>query len=163
MTMLTRWEPFTAVSPVFGDRMSQWFNEFLRQPFWNLDGNTGLSRFVPAADIREDAEGLTIYLEAPGLTEQDFEITLENNILTVRGERKLEQDEKMENFHRVERFYGAFSRSFTLPNTVDPESVNASYVNGVLEVHLAKRAEARPRQIQVRPGQKVLQGKRAAA
>lgn len=162
MTMLTRWETLPTL-PSLPDRMHQLFQEAFRWPFWGFDGGNGITRFAPPADIREDHDRITVFVEAPGLSESDFEVTLENNVLTVRGERKLEQDEKMENFHRVERYYGTFSRSFTLPSTVDPNSVNATYVNGVLQIEVAKRAEARPRQIQVRSGQKALEGKAKAA
>jgi len=84
---------------------------------------------------------------------------VENNVLTIKGERKLEREEKEENFHRIERRYGSFVRSFTLPPTVDTDTVKADYENGVLKVHLAKRAEAKPKQIKVNVGQKTIEAK----
>ncbi len=94
---------------------------------------------------------------------KDVDVRLENNTLTVRGERKFEKEEKEENFHRVERRYGSFYRAFTLPNTVDSDSVTADYDNGVLKIKLAKKAEAKPKQIKVGIGQKTLEGKGKAA
>jgi HSP20 family protein len=120
--------------------------------------------FIPPVDIYEDENKLTLKLEVPGIEEKDLDVRLENNTLTVRGERKLEQEEKEENFHRIERRYGAFSRSFTLPNTVDVENVRANYENGILRLELLKRAEAKPKQIKVSVGgQKTLEGKVKAA
>jgi len=91
-------------------------------------------------------------MEVPGIDEKDIDIRLENNTLTVRGERKFEKEEKEENFQRVERRYGTFLRSFTLPTTVDTENVTADYDKGVLVLKLAKRAEAKPKQIKVNSG-----------
>jgi HSP20 family protein len=88
-------------------------------------------------------------MEVPGIDEKDIDVRLENSLLTVRGERKLESETKEENYHRIERRYGGFTRSFTLPNTVNPEEVKASYAKGVLTIALGKRAEARPKQIKV--------------
>jgi HSP20 family protein len=94
-------------------------------------------------------------MEVPGIDEKDIDIRLENNVLTVSGERKIEKEEKQENFHHVERRYGTFSRSFTLPNTVDNESVAASYNNGLLKILLGKRADAKPKQIKVNIGKEL--------
>jgi HSP20 family protein len=88
-------------------------------------------------------------MEVPGIDEKDIDIRLENNLLTVRGERKLEKETKEENYHRIERSYGSFTRSFSLPNTVNTEEVKADYAKGVLTIHLGKRAEAKPKQIKV--------------
>jgi len=107
---------------------------------------------VPPVDIYEDEHKIVLKLEVPGMKENDLDIQLENNVLTVRGERKFEKEEKEENFHRVERRYGTFYRSFTIPNTVNAESVKASYEAGVLRVELEKRAEAKPKQIKVQVG-----------
>ncbi len=94
-------------------------------------------------------------MEVPGIDEKDIDIRLENNVLTVSGERKIEKEEKQENFHRVERRYGTFSRSFTLPNTVDSEGVTASYDKGLLKISLGKRADAKPKQIKVTIGKEL--------
>ena len=118
--------------------------------------------FVPPADIYEDEHSITLKLEVPGIEEKDIDVQLENNTLTVKGERKFEKEEKEENFHRIERRYGVFARSFTLPDAVDSGNVEANYENGILKIRLAKRAEAKPKQIKVTVG-KALEGKGKAA
>ena len=121
--------------------------------------------FVPAVDIYEDTKKVVLKLEVPGIDEKDLDIRVENNTLTVKGERKFEKEEKEENFHRIERRYGSFMRSFTLPNTVNPDSVKADYENGLLKIQFEKRAEAKPKQIQVNIGghKTIEQGKGKAA
>ena len=110
------------------------------------------STFVPAVDVYEDSEKLVLKLEVPGVKPEDLDIRLENQTLTIKGERKFEQTEKAENFHRIERRFGSFVRSFTLPQGVDTESVTAASDAGVLTVSLAKKAEAQPKQIKVQVG-----------
>ena len=111
-------------------------------------------------DVYEDEHNVTLKLEVPGIDEKDIDVRVENNTLTVRGERKLEKEEKEENFHRIERSYGSFSRSFTLPSTVDAGKVEADYDKGVLKIRLGKKAEAKPTQIKVNVGsQKSLEAK----
>jgi HSP20 family protein len=101
-------------------------------------------------------------LDVPGIDEKDIDVRLENNLLTVTGERKFEKEEKEENYRRVERQYGSFSRTFTVPSTLDPESVTASYDKGVLKIKLAKKAEAKPKQIKINVGsEKTLDAKGA--
>jgi HSP20 family protein len=107
------------------------------------------SNFAPPVDVYEDEHTITLKIEVPGIDENDINISIANNTLTVRGERRFEKDEKEENFHRVERVYGSFARSFTLPNTVDPEQISAHYEKGVLKIRLPKKAEAKPKLIQV--------------
>ena|SRR5579875_2939008 len=148
---ITRWDPFRDVLAL-QNRMNSLFQEFNRQG----DGNdlATTAAFVPPVDIYEDEHKIVLKLEVPGIKESDLDIQLENNVLTVKGERKFEREEKEENFHRVERRYGSFYRSFTVPNTVNPETVRASYDAGVLRLELEKRAEARPKQIRVELGGK---------
>ena len=105
--------------------------------------------FGPLVDIYEDDQKLTFKVEVPGIDEKDIKVETENNILAVHGERRLEKDIKEENFRRMERHYGAFSRSFTLPSTVDPQKIEANYAHGVLAIKMPKRAEAKPKQIKV--------------
>jgi HSP20 family protein len=105
-------------------------------------------------DVYEDAEKLVLKLEVPGVKPEDLDIRLENQTLTIKGERRFESNEKAENFHRIERRFGSFVRSFTLPQTVDSESVSAAADAGVLTVTLSKKAEAQPKQIQVQTGAK---------
>jgi HSP20 family protein len=107
------------------------------------------ANFAPPVDVYEDEQGVTLKIEVPGIDEKDIDVSIENNTLTVRGERTLEKEEKEENFQRVERQYGSFTRSFTLPNSVDLEQVSAHYNKGVLKIRLAKKAEAKPKQIKV--------------
>ncbi len=146
------------------DRMDRLVEDVFSDSFGFRTWGRGSTEFMPAADMYEDDNSLELRLELPGVPEKDLEISLQENVLTVKGERKLENNEKSENFVRQERAYGKFSRSFTLPSSVDPEHVNANYVNGVLHIRLGKRAEARPKQIKVNFGQKALEsGAKAAA
>ena len=154
MTMLTRWDPFRELT-VLQDRMNRLFQDFAPRGEQELTAGN----FVPPVDIYEDEHSVTLKVEVPGLDPKDVDVRVENNTLTIRGERKFEKDEKEENFHRVERRYGAFVRSFTLPNTVDTDNVKADYDNGVLTIRLLKRAEAKPKQIKVNVGQKTIEAK----
>jgi len=153
MTVLTRWEPFREFVTL-QDRMNRLFRE--SYPEGREEALT-TSTFAPPVDVYEDEHSITLKIEVPGIDEKDIDVRLENNTLTVHGERKFEKEEKEENFHRIERRYGSFVRTFKLPNTVDAEKVEASYDKGILKVTLAKRAEAKPRQIKVGNGEKTLQ------
>jgi HSP20 family protein len=139
---ITRFDPFrefaTLQDRLFGDI-------YLRD-----EDVSGRASWVPPVDIYEtDTHDLVIKAEIPDVTRDDIEITVENNTLTLRGERKLPTEVKEEQFRRVERQYGTFSRSFTLPNTVDASKVTADYKNGVLTVKLPFKEEARPRTVNV--------------
>jgi HSP20 family protein len=158
---ITRWDPFQELN-LITDRMNRLFQDSFGRATTREDALTTAS-FVPPVDIYEDEQNITLKLEVPGIDQKDIDVRLENNTLTVRGERKFEKEEKEENFHRVERRYGSFYRAFTLPNTVDSDNVNAEYENGVLKIKLAKKAEAKPKQIKVNVGQKILEGKGKAA
>ena len=116
------------------------------------------SNFAPPVDVYEDEHNITLKIEVPGIDEKDINVSIENNTLTVRGERRFEKDEKEENYHRIERMYGSFTRSFTLPNTLDPEQVSANYEKGVLKIRLAMKAEAKPKLIKVNV-EKTVEGK----
>ncbi|HZD50035.1 MAG TPA: Hsp20/alpha crystallin family protein [Silvibacterium sp.] len=146
---ITRWDPFRDVLTL-QNRLNSLFQDYGRGQGENDMVST--SAFVPPVDVYEDEHKIVLKLEAPGLKQEDLDIQLENNTLTVKGERKFEKEEKEENFHRIERRYGSFYRSFTLPNTVNTDSVKASYDSGVLRVELEKRAEAKPKQIKVQIG-----------
>src|SRR5579864_606206 len=146
MAYITRYQPFGDFTGL--QNLNRLMQEFSRGTDELLTSGT----FVPPVDIYEDENSITLKVEVPGMNEKDLDIKLENSTLTVSGERKFEQEQKEENFHRIERRYGSFSRSFTLPNTVDAENVQASYENGVLNIKLAKRAEAKPKQIKVSVG-----------
>jgi len=158
MTVLTRWDPFRELTSL-QNRLSRLFEE----QYGGREESLTAGAFVPAVDIYEDEHSIQLKLEVPGIDEKDLDVRVENHLLTVSGERKFEREEKEENFRRVERRYGSFSRSFTLPNTVNPEDVTANYENGMLKIKLGKRAEAKPKQIKVNIGSQgtVLEGKKA--
>ena len=149
MAALTRWEPFRDLMTL-QERLNRMFNEPLGS-YGSFTGQEALTggAFVPPVDVYEDEQGIRMKMEVPGIDEKDIDIRLENSMLTVRGERKLESETKQENYHRIERNYGSFTRSFSLPTTVNPEDVQANYSKGVLTITLGKRAEARPKQIKV--------------
>ena len=161
MTVITRWDPFREFSTL-QDRM----NNLFRQSYGTEGREESLttSSFAPAVDVYEDEHQVTLKIEVPGVDEKDIDVRIENNVLTVHGERKFEKEEKEENYRRVERQYGSFTRTFTLPTSVDPEKIQADYDKGVLKVKLAKKAEAKPKQIKVNVGsQKTLEGKEPKA
>ena len=160
MTLLTRWEPLREFSTM-QDRMNR-MNRLFRESFSPEGPEEALTTtsFAPPVDVYEDEHTITLKLEVPGIDEQDIDVRIEGNALSVHGERKIEKEEKEENFRRVERQYGSFTRSFTLPSSVDPEQVNANYDKGVLKITLAKKAEAKPKQIKVNVGsEKILEAK----
>ena len=144
---ITRWDPFREVATL-QNRMNSLFQDFSRTQGGELDLPT-TAGFVPPVDIYEGEHTIVLKLEVPGIRQEDLDIRIENNTLTVRGERKFEKEEKEENFHRIERRYGTFFRAFTLPTTVDSENVKANYDSGVLKLELNKKAEARPKQIKI--------------
>jgi HSP20 family protein len=149
MTVLTRWEPFREFSTL-QDRMNRLFRETQGN---TQDESLTSSSFAPAVDVYEDEHNVTLKIEVPGIDEKDIDVRIENNTLTVHGERKIEKEEKEENYRRVERQYGSFTRTFNLPPTVDPEKVQADYDKGVLQITLPKKAEAKPKQVKVNVGQ----------
>ena len=158
MTVLTRWYPHRELNTL-QDRVNRLFHEsFSNQG--SQDDSLATSSFAPAVDVYEDEHNITLKIEVPGIDEKDIDVRIENNVLTVHGERKFEKEEKEENYRRIERQYGSFTRTFTLPSTVDTESVSANYEKGVLKVQLAKKAEAKPKQIKVNVGgDKTVEGK----
>jgi len=152
MANISRWDPFSELVTL-QDRMSQ----LLNQPFGfgigdRTEQQLAFSNFVPPVDVYEDEHHITLQAEIPGVEEKDLNLHVENNVLTLSGERKLETEKKKENFHRLERHYGRFTRSFTLPPTADTQNVNADFENGLLKVTIAKREEAKPKQIRIGVG-----------
>ena len=155
MTMITRWDPFREFATL-QDRMNRLFP---RGPEGQDEALT-TTAFAPPVDVYEDEHNVTLKIEVPGIDEKDIDVRIENNTLTVHGERKFEKEEKEENYRRVERQYGSFTRTFSLPNTVNHDNVQADYDKGVLKIKLAKKAEAKPKQIKVNVGsQKTLEAK----
>ncbi len=157
MTVLARWEPFREFNTL-QDRINRVFRESYSGS--GQDDSLTTSSFAPAVDVYEDEHKVALKIEVPGIDEKDIDVRVENNTLTVHGERKIEKEEKEENYRRVERQYGSFTRTFTLPTTVDTEKVSATYDKGVLKIALPKKAEAKPKQIKVTIGsEKAIEGK----
>lgn len=139
---LVRWDPARELAGMEVDRLNRMFADWYGETF-----NRG---WLPPVDIYEtDEHEFVIKAELPDMKREDINLTFENNVLTLRGERKFEHEAKRDNFHRVERSYGAFSRSFTLPNTVDTSRISAAYKDGVLTIRLPQREDAKPKQISV--------------
>src|SRR3990172_1282517 len=136
MTQLTRWDPVREFSTM-QDRANR-MQRFFRESYSPAGPDEALTTtgFAPPVDVYEDEHNITLKIEVPGINENDMDVRIENNTLTVHGERKVEKDEKEENFRRIERQYGSFTRSFTLPNTVDLEQVSAHYDKGGLKINL---------------------------
>src|SRR6267143_1916728 len=153
MTLMTRWEPFREFSTM-QDRMNR-MNRLFRESYSPEAPEEALTttNFAPPVDIYEDEHTITLKLDVPGVEEKDIDVRIQDNTLTVHGERKIEKEEKEENYRRVERQYGGFTRTFNLPPTVDAEKVQADYDKGVLKIALPKKAEAKPKQIKVNVGQ----------
>lgn len=138
--MLTRWDPFAEMS-----RLQDQFPSF-----WGRAGEEARS-FRPAVDIREEDNAYLVHAELPGVKQDDIHIEVERGLLTIRGERKFASDETTKkSFRRVERFYGSFSRSFSLPDNADADHISAELKEGVLDVRIPKKAQPTPRKIEVK-------------
>jgi HSP20 family protein len=144
MNSITRWDPFRNFSA-----LQDQFNRMVESGLKASPDNSALTTWAPAVDIYETENDLVLKADLPEVAEKDIDIRVENNMLTIHGERKFEESVKEDNYLRVERAYGSFSRSFSLPNTVDTESIKANYKNGVLTVELPKRAESKPKQVKI--------------
>jgi HSP20 family protein len=158
---LTRWDPYRELSTL-ADRWNRVFAP-ATLPRGDRDEEMSLGSWLPPVDIAEDKDKITLTAELPGFKENQIEIQMEGGVLTLRGERKFEEEKDGRNFHRVERSYGQFVRSFTLPNNVDRDSVKANFADGLLKVELPKREEAKPRQIKISAddGKKAIDVKKA--
>jgi HSP20 family protein len=144
---LARWTPMGNVQS-FQQEMNRMFNDYFR------GGNaeeaaSGVSTWTPPVDIHETDDALVIKAELPGISKDDVSIDVHQNTLTLRGQRKHEAEVKQGNYHRVERAYGTFQRSFVLPTMIDQEKVRATFKDGVLELHLPKSEAAKPRRIAI--------------
>jgi HSP20 family protein len=144
---LTKWDPFKDLVTL-QDRMNRLFDESVRNV---RPGDEALSSAIwsPAVDIYETEDEVVVKAELPEVNQKDIDVQIENNTLTLRGERKFNKETKKENFHRIERAYGSFSRSFTLPSTIDQEKIRADYKDGILKISMPKREETKPKQIRV--------------
>jgi HSP20 family protein len=144
MTTITRLQPFRGFSAL-QDQVNRIFNETVR----SQGDESALTAWAPSVDIYETPNELVVKADLPEVDEKDIDIRVENNLLTIRGERKFDKSVTEDNYLRIERTYGTFSRSFSLPNTVNAETIRAEYKNGVLTVNLPKREESKPRQVKV--------------
>jgi HSP20 family protein len=142
---IARWDPLFELKAL-EDRMSGWLDRITRPTEGSF---MSAFEFTPPADVYEDESKVTLKMEVPGIKQEDLDIRIDGNTLSVSGERKVEKDEKRENFRRVERQYGTFSRSFELPSFTDGNNISATFQDGILQIEVPKRAEARGKQIQI--------------
>ncbi len=147
MRTLSRWEPFRGVNT-----LQEQINRILEDVVGRTADDSVLSAWAPAVDIYETEQELVVKADLPDVDPKDLDIRVENNLLTIQGERKFEKKVNEENYLRVERAYGSFSRSFSLANAVNPEAIQADYHSGVLTLKIPKREEAKPKQIKVNVG-----------
>ena len=143
---IVRFQPFVDDFQALQERINRIFAD---TAFSRLGSEEPMGSWAPLCDIYEDGESIVVKAELPGVDRNDIDVQVENNVLTLRGERKLEREVKTENVYRTERSYGTFTRSFTLPVSVDTEHIKAEYKDGVLHVTLPKVDEAKPRKIKV--------------
>jgi HSP20 family protein len=142
MNAIYRWDPFRSLNTL--NELNRFFGDGI-----NSSGETALANWSPAVDIYETEGELVVKADLPDLNEKDIDVRVEDNTLTIRGERRFEQKVDKDNYLRVERSYGTFARSFSLPNTVNTEAIKADYHNGLLTVQMPKREESKPKQIKV--------------
>ena len=147
---LVRWDPIREIDSLQGE-MNRIFASFFDTPTTRGadNGTTAARRWIPAMDLVETGEHFVLKADLPGVTESDVHLEFANDVLTVAGERKAEHEDKHEGYYRLERATGAFSRSLTLPEGIDPESVRATFANGVLEVRIPKPVQVQPRRVQI--------------
>ncbi|MGH2943046.1 MAG: Hsp20/alpha crystallin family protein [Solirubrobacteraceae bacterium] len=145
---LVRWDPIREIDTLQGE-MNRLFSSFFDTPTTRGGNGAATRRWLPAMDLVETGEHFVLKADLPGLTQSDVNIEVENDVLTVSGERRTEHEEKHEGFYRLERATGAFSRSLTLPEGIDAEAVRATFDNGVLEVRIPKPVQAKPRRVQI--------------
>jgi HSP20 family protein len=143
---IVRYDPFRDLRTL-QEEVNRLFSTNLTRAF--DDEGIGRGAWAPSVDIYENKDQIVLEAELPGMKQDEFDLSIENNVITLRGERKFEKTDETDNYHRVERSYGAFTRSFTLPQTVSAEGATAEYNNGVLRVTLPKREETKARRIQV--------------
>jgi HSP20 family protein len=150
---LVRWEPVRELTSMQNE-MNRLFNTFFDTPTTGNGSGDALRRWTPAMDLVETDEHFVLKADLPGLSEADVNVEVEDNVLTLSGERKAEHEDKREGYVRVERAFGSFRRSLTLPEGVDPEAVQATFDNGVLEVRIPKPEERKPRKVAIHVGER---------
>jgi len=143
---ITRWDPFRDLS-LLQDRMNRLFDDAGRG--WRPEEPSATTTWSPAVDIFETENEIMVQAELPGVDRKDLTLNLENNVLTLKGERRFEKETKQENYHRIERSYGAFSRAFSIPAIVDEEKIRADYKEGILKIALPKKEQVKPKQIKI--------------
>jgi HSP20 family protein len=146
---LIRWEPVTELNTIQNE-MNRLFNTFFDQPSSNARGSAPGRRWLPPMDLVETGDHYVLRADLPGLADEDVNVQLQDNVLTISGERKAEHDTQQEGYYRLERAFGAFSRSLTLPDGVDPDAVQARFERGVLEIRIPKPEQKKPRQVQIK-------------
>jgi HSP20 family protein len=149
MNQIVQWDPFHELENMHR-RLTSLFNPDSRSDRRNGKESMIVSEWAPVVDITEDEKSFLIKAELPEVKKEDVHVTVENGVLTLTGERKFEKEEKNKKYHRVERGYGTFARSFTLPDNIDANKVNATYKDGLLTVTVAKSETAKPKQIEVK-------------
>ena len=145
MNSLSRWTPYRGLNSL-QEQVNRLFDDTFSS---HRAGQSDLATWAPAVDVFETENELVVKADLPDMNEKDIDVRVENNTLTVRGERKFEQQANEDNYLRIERAYGTFTRSFSLPNTVNPEAIRAEYRSGVLTVRMPKREESKPKQIKI--------------
>jgi len=144
MNTIMRWQPFRNLSS-----LQEQVNRLFESNFPSRGSESTLTAWAPAVDVYETENELVIKADLPDVSDKDLDVRVENNMLTIHGERKFEQKVKEENYLRMERSYGSFTRSFSLPKSVNTEAIKAEYKDGVLNITLPKRAESKPKQVKV--------------
>jgi HSP20 family protein len=146
MTVVTRFNPIND----FRTLQNRFFEPFFGR-FGFADDQLPTGTWAPAVDVAEETDKILVKVEVPGMDEKDLRVNFEDGLLTISGERQFERKDER-NYHRIERSYGSFTRTFTLPRTVDPGAITAQYNNGVLEIEIPKKEESKPKQIQINVG-----------
>ena len=148
MTSIIRWDPFQELAAM-NDRVTRLFGN---EPMRHREREESLGSWVPPVDIVEAKDKIRLNVELPGFKENQVDLTVEDGMLTVRGERRFEKSAEEDNYHRIERSYGSFLRSFSLPTSVDPAKIEANFSDGILSIEMPKREETRPKQIKITAG-----------
>jgi HSP20 family protein len=143
---MMRWDPFRELG-LLQDRMNRLFEDAGRG--WRADEPSATTSWSPAVDIYETEGEIIVQAELPGVERNDITLNLENNVLTLKGERRFEKETKQENYHRIERSYGTFSRTFSIPAIVNDEKIRADYKDGILKIALPKKDQVKPKQIKI--------------
>jgi HSP20 family protein len=149
MSAITRWDPFRELDEL-QNRLNTMFGRAPVKKEGERQEALRVSEWAPVVDITEDSKEYLIKAEIPGISKDQVKVSVQNDVLSISGERKYEKEEKDKKYHRIERAYGSFSRSFTIPEDADPEKVSADFQNGLLHVHLPKTERAKPKSIEVK-------------